>query len=281
MTGRVTKPGIILLLAVAAAAQHSHTDPPASPVARYDGADWHLKGEGVVCCPCPTPCPCRTNGAATYGHCERTLFVQLKDGHYGDTSLKGLKWVNTGGACAANYTMRSASYFDVSSTPEQRTAFMKVFASFYPAGTAGFPYVRIAPIRYEASAGGRLRVIIPNILEMEVDRNWGQASPPFAMTAGVDPLSNAVQFIENIRYKMHDPDAKLDFDYSRRQANYRVVDLDVSQYRSKSMLFQHEDGTGWFNETQLGLIKQQGLELPDLDAIRKKAAGLKRAGSRQ
>ena len=168
MTGRVTKPGIILLLAVAAAAQHSHTDPAGATVARYDGADWHLKGEGVVCCPCPTPCPCRTNGAATYGHCERTLFVQLKDGHYGDTSLKGLKWVNTGGACAANYTMRSASYFDVSSTPEQRTAFMKVFASFYPAGTAAFPYVRIAPIRYEAGAGGRLRV--PSVERMRSTR---------------------------------------------------------------------------------------------------------------
>src|SRR6185503_12265612 len=127
-------PAITFLVTVAAA-QHSHKDPAASIVARYDGADWHLKGEGVVCCPCPTPCPCRTNGNATYGHCERTLAVRMKDGHYGDTSLKGLKWVNTGGACSANYTMRSASYFDVSSTAEQRAAFMKVFASFYPTGT--------------------------------------------------------------------------------------------------------------------------------------------------
>jgi hypothetical protein len=269
-----------LVTAVLCAAQHNHPSAPQSATVRDDGADWHLKGEGVVCCPCPTPCPCRTNGNATYGHCERTLFVQLKEGHYGDTKLNGLKWVNTGGACAMSYTMRSASYFDASTTPEQRTAFMKVFASFYPAGTASFPYVRVVPIDFQPGTGGRLRVTIPQIAEMEVDRNWGQASPPFPMTAGVDPLANSLQFIENIRYRMRDPEAGLDFDYSRRQANYRIVDLDASQYRSKSMLFQYEDGTGWFNDAQLQLIKRLGLQLPDLDGIRRHVARLKRAGNR-
>src|SRR6516165_10725373 len=46
-----------------------------SRTAHSTGKDWHLKGEGVVCCPCAVPCPCRTNGRPTYGHCEATLYL--------------------------------------------------------------------------------------------------------------------------------------------------------------------------------------------------------------
>lgn len=243
---------------------------------KYDGSDWHLKGEGVVCCPCAVPCPCRTNGPATYGHCEATLYLRIKEGRYAATSLDGMDVVDTGGACSMSYEKLSALYFDRAATPEQRTAFMKLVGSFSPGKTADFPYVRIVAMQVRADGGPQFAVMIPGVLEMQVDRNWGRPEPPMAMTAGADPFSNLLQYAENIRYKMHDPAANLDFDYSRRQANYRAVDLDASQYRTQSMLIQFEDGRGWFNEAQLRLIETQGLPLPDRDGIRRQVLTLKR-----
>jgi hypothetical protein len=70
---------------------------------------------------------------------------------------------------------------------------------------------------------------------------------------------------------MTDREAGLDFNYSRRQANYRSVDLSSEQYRSKSMLIQFADGSGWFSTKQMELIRAQHLDLPQLDEIRKQA----------
>jgi len=97
--------------------------------------------------------------------------------------------------------------------------------------------------------------------------------------AAQDGFANALQYVQNIRYRMHDREAGLEFDYSRRQANYRVVDLSAEQYRSKSMLIQFADGKGWFSAKQLELISAQHLVLPQLDDIRKEALRLRAAAS--
>jgi len=76
---------------------------------------------------------------------------------------------------------------------------------------------------------------------------------------------------------MRDAGAKLDFDYSRRQANYRDVDLDVADYRARRMLAQYLDSSGWFNSAQLRIVNEQHLTLPDLGAIRREVARLRRA----
>jgi hypothetical protein len=114
---------------------------------------------------------------------------------------------------------------------------------------------------------------------MIVDRNWGQPEPPFPLMAATDHFSNVLQYAQNLRYWMHDKEANLDFDYSRRQANYRVVDLDASQYRSRSMLIQYPEGQGWFNEKQLQLIKAQKLPPPDLASLRELAKRLRQSGT--
>jgi hypothetical protein len=54
----------------------------------------------------------------------------------------------------------------------------------------------------------------------------------------------------------------------------------VSQYRSKSMLVQFEDGSGSLNQAQLELARRLGLPIPDLKSLRRQATRLKRAGNR-
>ncbi len=245
-----------------------------------DGADWHLRGEGVVCCPCQVPCPCRHNGLPSFGHCEASLYLQIQEGHYAAVSLNNLRLVETSGACAMNYQKLAALYFDSSSSPGQRLAFMKLVASFFAGGTAEFPYVRIVAIDAQVTPDRFFRVSIPDILEMWVDRNWGRPAALLPVVAACDHYSNALQYSQNVRYRMHDEAAKVNFDYSHRQANYRTVELDASQYRSKSMLIQHVDLSGWFNESQLRLVHEQRLALPDLEAIRDAVSGLRRAGGK-
>ena len=250
--------------------------PPAlrAEESRYDGADWRLAGEGVVVCPCRVPCPCRSNGQPSYGHCEATLYLHIREGHYGPVKLDGLQAVETGGSCAMSYQRLAALYLDTSIKAEQGAAFKKLLASFFPDGTAEFPYVRSVPIGGRITDGHLFEVSIPAILEMKVDRNWGQPAPPCPEVAACDHYSNTIQYAQNIRYRMHDDHAQLAFDYSRRHANYRHVNVEARQYRSQSLLIQFQDGTGWFNHQQLKLIEEQHLTLPDLEAIRVQALRL-------
>jgi len=257
---------LLLLRPAVIVAQAAVPGAASAQTARYDGEDWHLKGDGVVCCPCATPCPCRTNGGATYGHCEATLYLHVREGHYGKVNLKDLRVVNTSGACGMSYEKLAALYFDRSAAPEAQAAFLKLLASFSSAGIVEFPYLRAVTIN-AVTNGSLLHVSIPDVLEMIVDGNWGPAGSPLPDAAAVDHFSNTLRYIQNLRYRMHDAGAKLDFDYSRRQANYRSIDLGMADYRSRSMLVQFTDGTGWFNSQQLLLINEQHLPLPDLKAL--------------
>src|SRR6185295_2227311 len=117
---------LFLIFAITGAAQHAGHGATSATV-HYDGADWHLNGEGWVCCPCTVPCPCRSNGLPDYGHCERTLAVKIKQGHYGDVALNGLTAVNVDGMCTSSLSKLAAIYFDAPTTPDQRIAFLKVF----------------------------------------------------------------------------------------------------------------------------------------------------------
>jgi hypothetical protein len=248
-----------------------------SSVSHYDGTDWNLKGDGVVCCPCKVPCPCRTNSPPSYGHCEATLYLRIKQGNYGAVSLDGMNVVNSGGMCSVSYQRLSALYFEPTASRSQQLAFMELLASFSPEHVAESSHVRIAPLHLEVAGEHLFRVVIAGALEMTVDRNWGQAAPPMPMVAAQDYFSNALQYAQNIRYRMSDTEAGLDFDYSRRQANYREIDLNVQQYRSKSMLIQFGNGNGGFSPEQIRLIRTLHLTMPELDQIQKTALQLRKA----
>ncbi len=257
--------------------------PPEKPMkmVHYDGAHWHMKGDGMVCCPCKTPCPCRTNSQPSYGHCEATQYLRVREGAYGAVDLSGMQLIESGGMCAISYHKLSALYFDRSSTPAQQAAYMKIVASFSPEHEAEFMNVRPVSINAKIVGDHLFTVAIPGVFDMLVDRNWGMASAPMPEVAASDSFANTIQYAQNIRYRMHDAAAGLDFDYSRRQANYRSIDLTDQQYRAKSMLVQFVDGVGWFNAEQLAVIQAQKLTLPDLDGIRLQAMRLRETGNHQ
>ncbi|MGH9447579.1 MAG: DUF1326 domain-containing protein, partial [Terriglobia bacterium] len=164
---------LFLLLDVVFFAQVPRLAPNLPSRVRYDGAAWSVKGEGIVCCPCAVPCPCRTNSAPSYGHCEATLYLRIAQGNYGDVSLSGMQVVDSGGMCAIRYHSLSALYFETSSTPAQRLAFMKLIASFSGDQSGEFPHVRVVQFNSQVIGDHFFKIIIPGALEMIVDRNWG------------------------------------------------------------------------------------------------------------
>lgn len=102
--------GVLAWAAQAGLAQRPRSGAARSRTARYSGAAWHLKGEGVVCCPCAVPCPCRRNGSPSYGHCEATLYLRVRQGRHDKVSLDGLQVVDTSGACGMSYEKLAAIY---------------------------------------------------------------------------------------------------------------------------------------------------------------------------
>ena len=177
-----------------------------------------------------------------------------------------------------SYRKVAALYFDTNTRPEQRAAFTKLVASFFPDRAAAFSRVRSCHIGAHSATEGSLSVQIPGVLDMQIDRMWGRVHRSLPFVAASDYYANTIQYAQNVRYRMTDVGAGLVFDYSHRQANYRVLDLDVEQYRSKSMLVQFLDGSGWFTAPQLSLIADQNLMLPDLVKLRRDITGLKTAG---
>lgn len=54
--------------------------------------DWRISGEEIACCNCDWGCPCQFNAPPTTGHCEALLAYEIRDGHYGDTTLDGVRF---------------------------------------------------------------------------------------------------------------------------------------------------------------------------------------------
>jgi hypothetical protein len=189
-------------------------------------------------------------------------------------NLDGMDLVESGGMCAIIYHPLSVLYFSSSDSPERQAAYMKLISSS-ASKSISFPHVKTVSLSVQVVDAHLFKVSIPGILEMEVDRNWGLSAPPMPMVAASDAFANMLQYVQNIRYSIHDPEAELDFDYSHRQANYRVVDVTDEQYRTKSMLIQYIDGSGWFSAGEMALIKAQNLNLPDLAALRELALRLR------
>ncbi len=216
--------------------------------------DWHLKGEGFVCCPCKSPCPCRRNAPPSQPHCEATGAYKISQGHYGNVPLDGFTFV----LVDANMTgskFPSQLFVDRRATDQQVVALERIYQAFEPLHPFIFPAVVRRPISFK-SESGIYEVSIPQAIELKIERH------ALGLTAALDPFSNLIEYVRNVTYKVWDESNSIRWDYSGRQANFRSIDLDARDYSSQSMLSQFQDGSGDFNAEQKEIIKK--LALPSL-----------------
>ena len=54
---------------------------------------WEIQADELVTCNCAYGCPCQFNALPTHGNCEALASFEIKEGHFGDTRLDGLRSV--------------------------------------------------------------------------------------------------------------------------------------------------------------------------------------------
>ncbi|WP_163267724.1 DUF1326 domain-containing protein [Chelativorans alearense] len=53
--------------------------------------EWEIKGREFIHCNCAYGCPCQFNARPTHGNCEAVGFVEIDEGHHGETNLDGMR----------------------------------------------------------------------------------------------------------------------------------------------------------------------------------------------
>jgi hypothetical protein len=120
---------------------------PSAPVATAAGAspEWAANTTVIEACSCPMFCQCyfntkpagHTHGAAAEHFCRANLAHRINKGHYGTTSLDGVKfWVSSdlGGDFSGTPPQMDWAVltFDKSTTPTQREAIGKIVGYVFP-----------------------------------------------------------------------------------------------------------------------------------------------------
>ena len=226
--------------------------------------DWHLKGQGLECCPCKVPCPCRSNAPPTQGHCETAAAFRIDQGHYGEVRLDGFVYVTLNGVMdrlGSSVTL----FVDRSASDAQVVALERIYQAFNPLQPFVFLVVERAPISFmHLRERPTYEVEIPGRIHLKVQRQLDAQGRPLMRTAAIDYFSNIIEYAENLADEVWDEDGRLRWDFSHRQANLRFIDLKARDYQSGMMLDQFADRSGFFNSKHLELIR--ALNLPMLSS---------------
>jgi Flp pilus assembly protein TadD len=221
---------------------------------------WHVKGDGLVCCPCKVPCPCRSNAPPSYNHCENVGVFRITRGQYGQISFDGFVF-----AIISNDMGRedipATLYVSETATDNQVIALERLAQTFNLLRPSIFLNVKRVPIAFSTPEAAVYAVRVPRLLDIRVRRRLDAQGNPLMTTAALDYFSNQIEYAQNLVYKLRDPEGNLQWDYSGRQANYRQFDLDSAAYLNRTMLIQFADFTGSFNSRQWDLIKSQKLPI--------------------
>jgi hypothetical protein len=142
--------------------------------------EWHLAGEEVAQCNCAWGCPCQFNALPTTGRCEAIIGFEVREGHFGGTSLAGTRFVEIVSWPGAIHEGNGTRVWvvDERAESEQRHAldgllsgreggaYFEVFASVCPDARETV----FAPIEFEVDRERRLATIrIPGIAETSVE----------------------------------------------------------------------------------------------------------------
>jgi hypothetical protein len=222
-------------------------------------AAWRLHGDGLIGCPCKVPCPCRSNAPPTGDHCEALGVMHIDSGQWADTALKDLRFAIPG--CMGHpYQLLPVLYVDSSASPAEVEALKQILYDFNEQHSLSFVKIKRVPISFQRQ-DAELDAGSPGLFRLKVE-----LPPISAPVAALDYFSNTIQYAKNLFYWFKDPELgpAAVWDYSGRQANYRIVSISSDDYRQKRMLIQWADESGGFNAPQLRLIHE--LHLPVGDA---------------
>lgn len=166
---------------------------------------WKMKGEWLKNCSCNEGCPCDFWEKPTQTKCEGMVAMHIKEGHFGPTSLSGLKFAATyhwpGPLHEGQGTLQAL--IDEKADAKQREALLTILT-----GQAGNPWFEVVaslvsnllepkfvPIHFSFDMDKRAaKVTIPGQLETE--------SKPIKNLVSGDDHRIRVQLPEGMEYKV-------------------------------------------------------------------------------
>lgn len=152
---------------------------------------WQIKGDEFGSCNCIWACPCQFNALPDKGHCEAIIGFSVREGHFGDTDLGGVKFaaiVHFPGAIhEGNGTIQLV--IDESASEQQREAIVNLSS-----GEHGGTYFEIF-----SSMMSTVRDPIGAPIQIDVDRESRTGSMRIGDIAEstVEPIKNPVDGSEH------------------------------------------------------------------------------------
>ncbi|HEY4164064.1 MAG TPA: DUF1326 domain-containing protein [Dongiaceae bacterium] len=140
---------------------------------------WEIKAVEFANCNCSYGCPCQFNALPTHGNCEGAVAIEIKEGHYGDVKLDGLRMglvFQWPGAVHEGHG-KGQPFVDERADEKQRDALLKIMSGqdTDPMATMFAVYFAMiekvydpifAPIEFEVDVEGRKgRFIVPGLVE--------------------------------------------------------------------------------------------------------------------
>jgi hypothetical protein len=204
---------------------------------------WAIEGAWFKNCNCDPGCPCDFNQAPTHGQCEGIIAMRIDKGHFGETSLDGLKF-----AGAAYWPGRIdegdghiVPIVDESADEGQRNAILTLLSgeaggTLFEIFSAVCPHVKdpiFAPIEFEfdiEARSGRLKA--GDVIETETE-TLRAIDPP-------DPYQIVVRIPDGFEYTGENHEAETAVAKTLKVRGGGELDYEHSDTHSSMAYVKHE-----------------------------------------
>lgn len=147
---------------------------------------WRIAGEGSSSCNCAWGCPCQFNALPTDGRCEALVGWQIREGHFGNIRLDGVRFARIqswpGPIHEGNGTRQLI--IDEQTTPDQRAAVIALASGTQ--GGANFEiFAAVSPHQLET-------IFAPITLQIDRERRQAHLHIPGIGESHTEPIKNPV-----------------------------------------------------------------------------------------
>ncbi len=173
---------------------------------------WQISGEEVGNCNCNWACPCQFDADPTHGDCHALIAYEIRDGHFGETSLDGMRFAEVvswpGPIHEGDGTVQLI--IDEATTPEQRDAIEQMVSGEH-GGTYFEIFASVLPHKRDT-------VVAPIAIEADRERRVASIRVGEIAESKIEPIKNPVTGEEH-RVRIDLPDG---FEYKQAEIGNTV-----------------------------------------------------------
>ncbi len=151
--------------------------------------DWRIRGPEISNCNCDWGCPCQFNALPTHGDCRAMTAMHIDQGHFGEVSLDGLKWVGMFAWPKAIHEGHGEAFVvvDDKASPEQREAILTILSGgeTEPGATIFNVFATVIDHMHDP-------VFLPILFEADRERRVGRVSVAGVIDTEVNPIRNPI-----------------------------------------------------------------------------------------